>query len=77
MADRFHDCGGYERQARETFDVAFANTFAQRDLGERGRRAQEMGVLGQLVGGVAHDFNNLSTAISANLETLQRQLYRS
>ena len=35
LADRFHDCGGYERQARETLDVALANTFVSRDLGER------------------------------------------
>src|SRR5438552_5756013 len=35
LADRFHDCGGYERQARETLDVALANNFVARDLGER------------------------------------------
>jgi hypothetical protein len=26
LADRFHDCGWYERQARETLDVALGNT---------------------------------------------------
>jgi hypothetical protein len=26
LADRFHDCGGDERQARETLEVALANT---------------------------------------------------
>lgn len=35
LADRFHDYGWYERQARETLDIAFANTFVSRDLGKR------------------------------------------
>ncbi len=35
LPDRFHDCGWYERQAREMLDVALANTFVSRDLGER------------------------------------------
>jgi hypothetical protein len=35
----FHDCGCYERQARETLDVALANTFVARDLGERAHPA--------------------------------------
>ena len=32
LADRFHDCGTQQRQARETLNVAFGNTFISRDL---------------------------------------------
>src|SRR5216684_1397918 len=39
LADRFHDCGRYERQAREPLDVALGNTFVSRDLGERAHPA--------------------------------------
>src|SRR5262249_550097 len=35
LPDRFHDCRCYERQARETLDVALGNTFVSCDLGER------------------------------------------
>jgi PAS domain S-box-containing protein len=50
---------------------------AREQLEARLRQAQKMEAFGQLAGGVAHDFNNILTAMMGNAEMLRGQLEQS
>ncbi|HWB51448.1 MAG TPA: ATP-binding protein [Stellaceae bacterium] len=61
-------------RGRDVLLASLRDITSRRIEQERLRQAQKMEVVGQLTAGVAHDFNNILTVATGNLELLRRDL---